>query len=110
MILASPTIAHDIESRPRPWYKNPIGWTLIGVGVAGLSAGGALWGAAGSVDGGVTLGDRIAANDTANTYRTAGYVLVGVGAASAVASAITFVVMSRPKRGGLKVALVSGGK
>ena len=106
--VVPPSATRDVEARPTPWFKNAIGWSLVGAGVAALGAGGGLWGAAGSVDGGTTLGDRIAATDTANTYRTAGYVLVGVGAASAVAGAITFVVMARPKRGSLRVSLGGG--
>jgi len=94
--------------RPRLWWRNPAGWALVGAGVVIGAAGGALLGVAqidqNDAPHAPTLSDARADLDQASTFRTVGFVLVGVGAASAIAGVAVLALM--PSRWKTHAALV----
>jgi len=96
------------SSLPRAWWRNPAGWALVGVGAAVAAAGGGLLVASAhdqdSAPRAPTLADARAQLDQANTFRMAGFALVGVGAASALAGAL--VLALTPSRWKAHAALV----
>ena len=106
-VTATP-VATTEPLRPRPWWRNPAGWALVGAGVAIGAGGGALLGVAQSDQNGAphaaTLSDARADLDQASTLRTVGFVLVGVGAASAVAGVAMLALM--PSRWKAHAAIV----
>jgi tetratricopeptide (TPR) repeat protein len=106
-IVATPTSAPPAPTRP--WWRNPAGWALVGIGVAAAATGGALLGvAAGDQNNAphaATLGDARTELEQARTFRPAGFALVGVGAATAVAGVIVLAVM--PSRWKKRASLVS---
>lgn len=104
-----------------PWWRNPTGWALFGIGVVAGAVGGGLLGGA-QIDQrdaphAATLADARAQLSQASTFRASGFALVGVGAATAVAGIIVLAVMPShwrahaaivPSKDGAMVAL--GGK
>ena len=70
--------------KQRPWWKNPAGWALVGVGVAAGAAGGGLLIAANNDQNAApkaaTLADARAKMNEASNFTNAGYALVGVAA------------------------------
>jgi tetratricopeptide (TPR) repeat protein len=115
--IVAPPVA---ESPPtaRPWWKNPAGWTLVGVGVAAGAAGAGLLVAANNDQSNApkaaTLAGAHSLINEASTFRSAGYAMVGIGGASAVAGVLVLAIMpSRwkmhaaiaPQPGGAMVAV-----
>jgi hypothetical protein len=84
---------------PAPWYDNTPAWATLGMGVAGLIAGGATYGAAAAAadDAAATpwADERLQRNADAASLGTAGGVMLGVGAAAVVGSALWF-ALDRP--------------
>ena len=92
----------------RPWWRNPAGWALVGVAVAVGAVGGGLLGVSQSDQNGAphaaTLADARAQLDQAGAFRSAGFALVGAGAATAIAGVIVLAVM--PSRWRARAAIV----
>lgn len=83
----------------RPWYKDPVGGVLLGVGLAGVGVGLGLYGGASSVAKGVadedthqSYADR---RQRAGALRTGSIVAVSVGGALVVGAVIRYVTRSR---------------
>jgi tetratricopeptide (TPR) repeat protein len=104
--------------RARPWWKNPAGWALVGIGVAAGATGAGLLVAANNDQNNApkapTLADAHSLINQASTFRAAGYAMVGVAGASAVAGVLVLALMpSRwkaraaigPQPGGAMVAV-----
>jgi tetratricopeptide (TPR) repeat protein len=115
--VVSPTVEPP-TSRARAWWKNPAGWALIGVGVAAGAAGTGLLVAANndqnSAPKAATLADAHSLVNEASTFRAAGYAMVGIAGAAAVAGVLVLALMpSRwkthaaiaPQPGGAMVAV-----
>lgn len=90
----------------RPWYRDPAGGALVGVGAVTTAIGGGLLGIALANDGEATAAETedgfIAAKDDAKARYSAGVALTSIGAALLVAGAIRWIVVAkrgtRPKR------------
>jgi tetratricopeptide (TPR) repeat protein len=83
----------------RPWYKDPVGGALLGVGLAGVGVGLGLYGGASSVAKGVadedthqSYADR---RQRAAALRTGSIVAVSIGGALVVGAVVRYVVQSR---------------
>jgi len=85
----------ELRSR-RPPYQNPLGWALVGGGVATLAVGAGLAarGAdlAGQINSAPSLVAQMDLQSSSNTYRNAGVALLAIGGAVAVAGAVVFIV------------------
>lgn len=83
----------------RPWYNNPAGWTLLGVGVAGLAVGSGLLGESASLNGRVgessSEGSLNSTHDGVDTYRTAGIATLAAGGALSLVGSIVLIVATR---------------
>lgn len=82
-----------IETVPgEPWYRDTVGWGVLGGGVALIGGGVFATLRAGSLSDDANaepdLGERDRLFDQADTNRTAGAILLGVGAAAAVVGAV----------------------
>jgi hypothetical protein len=82
-----------------PWYKDPVGGSLVGVGVVTTAIGGGLLGIALANDGDAVAADNedafIEAKDSAKVRHRVGIALVSVGVALAVAGAIRWGLVAR---------------
>ena len=82
---------------PRPWWKNPAGWALVGVGVAAGAVGAGLLVVANNDQNKApmasTLADARSLVNEASTFRSAGYAMVGIAGASAVAGVLVLALM-----------------
>jgi tetratricopeptide (TPR) repeat protein len=94
--------APEPPSRPPPWFRDPWGWSLTGVGAALAVTGGALWGVAVDrdrrADAEPTHEDFRDAVGRAATLQRVGFGLLAGGAAVIVGGAIRFVVVQRRHR------------
>lgn len=98
---------------PRPWWRDPWGGALVGVGTAALVGGGVLVGLARrgadralEAESDAGYGDRIA---SAEAMQIAGVTVMSVGAAAVIGGVVRWVVLARrgrARRG--KVAVVPG--
>jgi tetratricopeptide (TPR) repeat protein len=83
---------------PRPVYKRPEGWVTLGAGVVISVIGGGLLAHASELDSQVLMATSVpqirAFQDSASTYRTAGWSLIGIGSATALAGVILFAVLA----------------
>jgi tetratricopeptide (TPR) repeat protein len=93
--LPAPVVVRTVEvTPPKPRSKRIAGWVLAS-GAVGLLAvgGGLLGGATGAEDSARsarTLGDQLSLLDRSDTFRSAGYAMIGIGAAAGVAAIIVF--------------------
>lgn len=115
VVPADPEPVVDDEPRARPWYRDPWGGTLVGVGAVAIGVGGALYGvaradarAAGEANDVGTYGDRI---DRAYTLSRVGPAVLGVGGALVIAGVVRWAMLARRGRSSdaPKVALGRGG-
>jgi tetratricopeptide (TPR) repeat protein len=101
-------MATPIAPPPRPWWRNPAGWGLVGAGVVVAAVGAGLLGAAqvdqNNAPHAATLADARSQLDLAGALRPAGFALVGVGAASLVAGIVVLAIM--PSRWKTRAAIV----
>lgn len=117
-IVSPPPATTPPAPRARPWWKNPAGWALVGVGVAAGATGAGLLVAANNDQNNApkaaTLANARSLVNEASNFRNAGYALVGVAGASAVAGVLVLALMpSRwkthaaiaPQPGGAMVAV-----
>jgi hypothetical protein len=98
----TPTISTSTSRDLRPWYKNPLGWSLIGIGVAAASVSVGLLVHASDLDHQLGSASSIAQVQQLQTdrdaFRVGGYATIGVSAASAVAGAIVLGVTAAHRR------------
>lgn len=98
--LATPAAATMTPAVDTPWWRNPVGWTLLGAGVASIIVGGGLFGEYGS------LNDDLAKTSSSETsrsntkqsmsdYKVAGTTTMAVGGALAIAGAAALIAVSR---------------
>ena len=96
-----------------PWWRDRIGWSLTGVGLAVAGAGGGLLGAAFSREpdpnGGGLHADYIDSVDSASRLEIAGWSLLAVGSAAIISGVVRFAVVSRRRRSGGNNARFSPG-
>jgi tetratricopeptide (TPR) repeat protein len=96
------------ERRGRRWYADPLGGTLVGVGVAGIGAGVGLIVAAQLEEGkqSPSYGDFADRVQRIETFRIAGGVVLGVGGALLIAGAVRWGILSaRERRANVAVTL-----
>ena len=95
----------------RPWYRDPVGGSLLGIGVVSTAIGAGLWGIALSNDGdavaSATEDEFISSKDEARTRYTVGVALVSVGAALMIAGAIRWGLVARKSKRASQRAAVS---
>jgi hypothetical protein len=100
--VTEPIARDDGGGGGRAWYKDPIGLSLVGLGVAGLGAGGALLLSARSADqakdSAPTYGEYEALQDKAETRGKLGVTAVFAGGALAVAGIVWFVTRGDDKK------------
>lgn len=84
----------------QPWYRDTVGWSLVAGGVVVMGVGGGLFVYGGSLrddaDAAMDQGEAASLVDDAGTYRTTGAVMLGVGAAIAVAGGIKLALTDAP--------------
>ncbi|MEM6996487.1 MAG: hypothetical protein AAF721_38640, partial [Myxococcota bacterium] len=89
----------DEPPAPRPWFRDPLGDVLVGVGVAAAVTGGALVGVAYRDAGGAeSAGDDRAfgqALDRAQTLERAGAVTLGIGGALIIGGVVRWALVAR---------------
>jgi tetratricopeptide (TPR) repeat protein len=92
-------VAPEVVSRPspsRPWYKRPVGMSLALGGAAVAIAGGALLGQGAadydSARHAGTLPEQQRLQDSSNSFNAAGWIVIGVGAATLGVGAIVWVI------------------
>ncbi len=82
----SPPGGQPGRSDVAPWYRDWVGWTLVGVGVVGAAAGSWMLIHAGDLDDQAadapTEGERIDLSESADNYRLSGGILLAVGGVS----------------------------
>ena len=97
----------------RPWWKNPAGWALVGVGVAAGATGTGLLVAANNDQNAApkaaTLADARGKINEASTFRNAGYAMVGIAGAAAVAGVLVLALMPSRWKAHAAVAPMPGG-
>jgi len=86
----------SVLQRRRPAYQNPIGWALVGGGVATLAVGAGLTahGAdlAGQVNSAPSLVAQMDLRSSSDTSRSAGIALLAIGGVAAAAGVVVFIV------------------
>jgi tetratricopeptide (TPR) repeat protein len=91
----------ELRARPasRPWYKSAAGWTLTGIAVAAIATGAGLAAhgheLATDAPSAMNLSQFRDMRDQGSTFQTAGYSVLGIGAAAVVAGVVVFVFNSR---------------
>jgi len=94
-----PPVAFPRSESPRPWYRNPTGWTLVGGGFAVLAVGAGLLGygfdLSGRVPGAATLDEQRSLLDQSVTMKGAGGALLGLGGAALVAGSVVLGLAAR---------------
>jgi tetratricopeptide (TPR) repeat protein len=112
-IVSLPQATASPAPRARPWWKNPAGWALVGVGVAAGATGAGLLVASSNDQNNApmaaTLSNARSLVNEASNFRNAGYALVGVGAASAVAGVLVLALMPSRWRTHAAIAPQPGG-
>jgi tetratricopeptide (TPR) repeat protein len=100
------------DAPPRRWYEDKIGWAVGGAGVVavGVGIGFIVHGAAQANDAGGTKDQSTAddLNQAAKRSKLIGGILVGAGAALAIAGAVKMVLYDRPGHEEPKVSFVVG--
>jgi hypothetical protein len=95
------TPPRDLPSRER-WRRDPVGWSLVGVGAAALATGGALVGVAAwrddRAEGSGTHQDFLDEVDRALLEQRIGIGLLAAGGAIAVAGAVRLAIVGRGRR------------
>jgi tetratricopeptide (TPR) repeat protein len=108
-----PPAAEAPPPRARPWWKNPAGWALLSVGVAAGAAGAGLLVAANNDQNNApkaaTLADAHSLVNQASTFRSAGYAMVGIAGASAVAGVLVLALMPSRWKAHAAIAPQPGG-
>src|SRR5205823_1798748 len=99
--VAAPGPSRRESQVARPWFKKPAGWIILGGGVVLAGVGGGLLGHAADLDSQASRAsslpqERMLVSDR-DTFQSAGWALIGVGAAAVVAGAIVFVATA-PRR------------
>jgi tetratricopeptide (TPR) repeat protein len=90
------------DAGPRAWYRDPAGGVLVGVGVAGIGAGAALMGIAGSRA--KSVGDEDlnteyeSERSSANKLNTGGVIALSIGGALVVAGVVRWVVLAKKNK------------
>lgn len=83
------------SAQPERWYRSALGWSLAGLVVASGIVAGVLLARAASFDTeaskAISLQQQIDAQNSASTYRTAGWSLIGLGGAALVGSVAVFI-------------------
>lgn len=96
-VYVMPAAALDLA--PRRWYQNPVGWTVLGVGVAGVAASIGLFAHANDLDHQLGSASSLVQvqqlQSDRNTYQTAGIASVAIGGAALVAGAVVLGVMAK---------------
>jgi len=81
---------------PRPWFRQPLGWTLLGAGMLSIAVGSVLAAHSADLDNQIasasSLQARRALEESVSTYRVSGFTVLGVGAAAAIAGSVVFTV------------------
>jgi tetratricopeptide (TPR) repeat protein len=97
-LAPAPTTVVAAAPPPTPWYRDAAGWSLLAGGVAIGATGGGLLGhgfdLTSSVNDAPSLAARMDLQSSSDTFRSAGYALIGIGAAAAVSGAVVFIVRS----------------
>jgi tetratricopeptide (TPR) repeat protein len=92
---ATPPVAATVRARPRPWYRDSVGWTLTASGVAAIAAGGALVGVARArLDASNDSYQSYADAQTAPALWTGGIVALSVGGAILIGGIIRLAVVA----------------
>ncbi len=109
--LNEPSPSFPPPAPPRPWYRDPWGGALVGLGLAGAAAGGVLVGvgfrradAASNASDDRAFGDEI---DDAQTLSTAGGAVLGVGGALLIGGVVRWIVVARSTE---RVTVVPGSR
>jgi len=107
--MATPPDATPPEPAPASWVFDPLGGTLLGLGLVGAGVGVGLWIAsasdlrtAGEAESGnptETYGQHVGRLDSAQTKRTSSVILIAAGSTLAVAAVVRYIVVgtSEPK-------------
>jgi tetratricopeptide (TPR) repeat protein len=121
--VTAPAQVATVESAPKRWYQNPLGWSLVGVGVASLAVSIGMFAHENSLNNqlgsamSIVQAQQLQADR--DTYKTAGIATVAIGGAAAVAGVVVLAVMARrhprttawivPSASGSGVMLAGGG-
>lgn len=101
-VVAQPTATPTPPARGRKWYESPLGWGLVGGGVAVVGVSGGLLGVAMSErDKAVsapTQPDFDTHHNRSITFQQAGWPLLGVGSALVVGGAVVLALNARRAR------------
>jgi tetratricopeptide (TPR) repeat protein len=102
---AVPPPPEPVLPPPAPYYRDVLGGAALGIGLAGIGAGGALWGIGEGQIGAVNGASRYdqfarstAGAQGAETLRIAGIVTVSVGGALLVVAAVRYGLLARRAR------------
>ena len=99
-VPAPPPSSTDAGAAPDAWYRDPLGWTLVGSGVILLGSGAGLVASANGLrddgDRALTPERQVELYDQADSRETLGWVAGGVGAAALVVGVVKLVLHERP--------------
>jgi tetratricopeptide (TPR) repeat protein len=97
----SPAPVATVESAPHRWYQNPVGWSLVGVGVASLAISIGMFAHENDLNNQLGSASSIIQaqqlQSDRDTYKAAGIATVAIGGAVLVAGAVVLGVSARKR-------------
>src|SRR5262249_1172616 len=100
---------------PRRWYRNPIGWGVAGAGLGLCVVGAGLLGAIPGIEADARnardLNGERSVENRADAFQSAGWAMVGIGAAAVVAGAVVLAISAKryPRRASLTITPIPSG-